>query len=249
MSNKIKIGDNLKFLIVGTDTGVGKTIFTGMLARYIVEKLGLKLKLAKPFCSGGFSDIDFLNASLKSENTLNYWYENDPISPGAWELRQNKSINIKNIIQNINDNDYDLLLIEGVGGLFAPLSRRESVATLGLALSAKLIVVAPNRVGVVNHVLLTVEAALRCGLSVVSVVLMGQREPDASAIDNIKLIEMRLPKLPDFKKIYEFPWLGENANKPQFIEVKFEKAERVIGEIFDEVINPLLLDAQTTNSH
>ena len=57
-----------------------------------------------------------------------------------------------------------VLLVEGVGGLLAPLAKGRTVASLGQALGAQLIVVAPNRVGVINQVLLTVEAAAKRGL-------------------------------------------------------------------------------------
>jgi dethiobiotin synthetase len=50
-----------------------------------------------------------------------------------------------------------VLLVEGVGGLLAPLAKGKTVASLGKAIGAKLIVVAPNRVGVINQVLLTVD--------------------------------------------------------------------------------------------
>ena len=72
-----------------------------------------------------------------------------------------------------------VLLVEGVGGLLAPLAKGKTVASLGQAIGAQLIVVAPNRVGVINQVLLTVEAAAKRGLEVACVVLMGQKEPDA----------------------------------------------------------------------
>ena len=45
-----------------------------------------------------------------------------------------------------------VLLVEGVGGLLAPLAKGKTVASLGKAIGAKLIVVAPNRVGVINQV-------------------------------------------------------------------------------------------------
>ena len=91
-----------------------------------------------------------------------------------------------------------VLLVEGVGGLLAPLAKGRTVASLGQALGAQLIVVAPNRVGVINQVLLTVEAAAKRGLEVACVVLMGQREADLSSLDNAALIRDYLPELDRF---------------------------------------------------
>ena len=45
-----------------------------------------------------------------------------------------------------------------MGGLLAPLAKEKTVVSHGQAIGAQLIVVAPNRVGVINQVLLTVEA-------------------------------------------------------------------------------------------
>ena len=133
-----------------------------------------------------------------------------------------------------------VLLVEGVGGLLAPLAKGRTVASLGQALCARLIVVAPNRVGVVNHVLLTAEAALVRGLSVACVVLMEQEEPDESATDNVELIRMNLPEMPDFKSVFEFPWLGEGADNPGLIALNLKKAEGVLGAIFEACVLPSL---------
>ena len=47
------------FLLVGTDTGVGKTVFTGLFARYLMDA-GVGVRAVKPFCSGGMEDVEFL---------------------------------------------------------------------------------------------------------------------------------------------------------------------------------------------
>ncbi len=126
-----------------------------------------------------------------------------------------------------------VLLVEGVGGLLAPLAKGKTVASLGQALGAQLIVVAPNRVGVINQVLLTVEAAAKRGLEVAFVVLMGQREPDSSSLDNAALIGDYLPGLAGFKGVFEFPWLGESADDPKQIAANVKKVEKVLAKIFE----------------
>ena len=132
------------------------------------------------------------------------------------------------------------LLVGGVGGLLAPLANGRTVASLGQSLGSQLILVAPNRVGVVNHVLLTAEAALVRGLSVACVVLMEQEEPDASAIDNVELIRMHLPEMADFKGVFEFPWLVEGADDPGLIALNVKKAYGVLGAIFEACVLPSL---------
>ena len=235
------------FLVTGSDTGVGKTIFTGLLGRYLDDK-GFRLRLAKPFCSGGRGDIDYLAAcGAPGLGEVNFWYDDEPISPAAWELRTGDEVDFDGCVEWVFKveggrlkEEGEVLLVEGVGGLLAPLANGRTGATLGQALGSKLIVVASNRVGVVNHVLLTAEAALARGLSVACVVLMEQEEPDESATDNVELIPMYLPEMDNFKGVFEFPWLGAGADDPAFIAVNLKKVDGVLGAIFEACVLPNL---------
>src|SRR5205814_5379494 len=64
--------------ITGTDTGVGKTLVTGLLARCLREH-GLTVAALKPICSGGRDDARVLHSSLAGAMTL------DEINP--WHFR------------------------------------------------------------------------------------------------------------------------------------------------------------------
>ena len=253
------------FLVVGTDTGVGKTVFTGLFARYLMDN-GVGVQAVKPFCSGGMEDVEFLaeaQGGLGQED-LNFWYCDEPVSPAAAELKLGQAVDFKGAINWINSlrsavfshqegvsgqvavgsgegglqsaagvRQAGVLLVEGVGGLLAPLAKGRTVASLGQALGAQLIVVAPNRVGVINQVLLTVEAAAKRGLEVACVVLMGQREVDLSSLDNAALIRDFLPELAGFKGVFEFPWLELEADDPGQIGVNVKKVEKVLAEIYE----------------
>jgi len=65
------------------------------------------------------------------------------------------------------------------------------------------------------------------------VVLMGQREPDSSSLDNAALIGDYLPGLAGFKGVFEFPWLGESADDPKQIAANVKKVEKVLAKIFE----------------
>ena len=234
-------------MVGGTDTGVGKTVFLSLLCNFIVQT-GHKVLPLKPFCSGGKEDLNMILSAhgqgLK-ESEINFWYIRDSISPATWEFRTGCKIDIDQIFDRLKkwENFYydcDFLLVEGVGGLLAPIAQKHTIATIGKKLGLSLILIAPNRVGVINHVLMTLEVALGRGLSVACVVLMQQEEPDLSAIDNAELIRMHLPEMDDFKGVYEFPWLGAGADNPALIAVNVKKAEGVLGMIFEECILPSL---------
>jgi len=236
------------FLVVGSDTAVGKTVFSGLFGMYLTGRRVCQ-RLVKPFCSGGTTDVEFLSAcGALGQAEVNYWYGDEAISPAAWELRLDREVDFEGCLkwlQNVEGGSVKeggvggVMLVEGVGGLLAPLARGRTVASLGQALGASLIVVAPNRVGVVNHVLLTVEAALTRGLSVACVVLMGQEEPDASAVDNAKLIQSNIPDMAGFNGVFDFPWLGEGANSPGLASANLIKAEGALSAIFEACVLPL----------
>ena len=264
------VTENLKLetetlLVIGTDTGVGKTVFSGLFARYLMDN-GVGVQALKPFCAGGKADIEFLQAARDglAQEEVNYWYSEEPISPAAAELRLGQAVDFEGAINWINSlrsavfshqeglsgqvavgsgqgglqsaggvRQPGVLLIEGVGGLLAPLAKGRTVASLGQALEAELIVVAPNRVGVINQVLLTVETAAKRGLGVACVVLMGQREADLSSLDNAALILDFLPELGGFKGVFEFSWLGVGADNPGQIGVNVKKVEKVLLEIYE----------------
>ena len=91
------------FLLVGTDTGVGKTVFSGLFARYLMDN-GVGVQALKPFCAGGKADIEFLQAARDglAQEEVNYWYSEEPISPAAAELRLGQAVDFEGAINWIN---------------------------------------------------------------------------------------------------------------------------------------------------
>ena len=200
-----------------------------------LRQQGVGVRVLKPFCSGGKADIEFLQAAQSglSQKALNFWYSDEPISPAAWELRHGQAVDFDGCIARTQQKGAEtgVLLIEGVGGLLAPLTKGKTVASLGQALGAQLIVVAPNRVGVINQVLLTIEAAAKRDLEVVLVVLMGEKETDDSVPENTDLIRLNLPEMTDFKGVIEFPYLGRDASDPSLITDHANKAGKVLCQV------------------
>ena len=118
------------FLIVGTDTGVGKTVFTGLSARFLMDA-GVGVRAVKPFCSGGREDIEFMTAvqgGALDQEDLNFWYSDEPISPAAWELRHGQAVDFDGCIAWIQQKyaEAGVLLVEGVGGGGARDNAQES---------------------------------------------------------------------------------------------------------------------------
>ncbi len=230
------------FLITGTNTGVGKTIFTGLFNRYLNNLNNVKSHAIKPFCSGGTDDLEFIDASNFFNNNnfdINYWYNELPVSPAAVELITKNDINFDQVISKINKiillEYFDVLLIEAVGGFLSPINKVYFVSSIAEKLSSDLIIVAPNQVGVVNHVLMTIETALARFLDISCVVLMDQSNPDPSSVNNSELISMHLPLMNSFKGVFNFPWLGEDAGNPHSISANVEASKGALEKIFDAI--------------
>ena len=150
------------FFITGTDTGVGKTVLTALLARYLRER-GVNVAALKPVCSGGRDDARVLHAAFNGALTLdeiNPWHFHAPVAPLLAARRERKRVRLADVLAHLRvmHERFDVLLVEGAGGLLSPLGEDFNSRDLIAALRATPIVVCPNRLGVVNQVLLTLEA-------------------------------------------------------------------------------------------
>ena len=103
---------------------------------------------------------------------------------------------------------FDVLLIEGAGGLLSPLGENFDSHDLIAAFRAIPIVVCPNRLGAVNQVLLTFKVLPRNAAAKMHVVLISPSKPDSSTGVNRNLLGEFFNK----KRIFLLPWLGEDLN-------------------------------------
>jgi dethiobiotin synthetase len=200
------------FFITGTNTGVGKTGLTALLACCLHER-GVRVAALKPICSGGRGDARALHAALNGRLTLdeiNPWHFRAPIAPLLAARRERKRVKLSQVLAHVRTMQkcFDVLLIEGAGGLLSPLGENFNSRDLIAVLRATPIVVCPNRLGAVNQVLLTLEALPRNAAAKARVVLISPSKPDSSTGANVKL----LAEFFDKKRIFPLPWLGENFN-------------------------------------
>ena len=202
--------------ITGTDTGVGKTVLTALLARFLRER-GVNAAALKPICSGGRADARALRAAMDSALSLdeiNPWHFRAPLAPLLAARRERKHVHLSEVLAHVRamQKRFDVLLVEGAGGLLSPLGENFDSGDLIAALGASPLIVAPNRLGAVNHILLTLEALPRSAAANARVVLMSPPKRDAAAATNAKL----LAEFFDAKRIFTLPWLGENFPPGKF---------------------------------
>jgi len=200
------------FFVTGTDTGVGKTVLTALVTRYLHNR-GINVAALKPICSGGRSDARVLYAELDGALTLdeiNPWHFRAPIAPVLAARRESKKIKLPQVVVYLHamQKRFDVVLIEGAGGLLSPLGEDFDSRDLIAAMCAEPIIVCPNRLGAVNQVLLTHEALPRAQAAKAWVVLMSPPKADTSTTINAGLLAEHF----DRKRIFSLPWLGRRVD-------------------------------------
>ena len=183
----------MNFFITGTDTGVGKTYITKLL----VESLRAEGKYAvgfKPISCGDREDAVILaaasgNLSLDEVNPLHF---SSAVAPHVAALLENKTIDPAQILASYQaiSEIYDPVIVEGAGGWEVPITENYFVSDLAKDLNLPVILVAANRLGALNHILLTLAAIQAKGLKCAGIILNHlEDEMDTPMITNKGIIE------------------------------------------------------------
>lgn len=148
--------------ITGTDTGVGKTVLTSLIYAHLRGQ-GIPVRALKPFCTGDREDARVLwrlQAGALDLKAVNPWYYKKPLAPWVAAGTRRAAVPLEEVLRHIKKHSLEsgILLVEGVGGLMVPLSNGYGVLEIIKGLRCPVCIVAPNQLGVINHVLLTVNA-------------------------------------------------------------------------------------------
>jgi len=183
----------MKAFVTGTDTGVGKTFVTALLARAL-RASGHDTIALKPLSSGDRSDAEALRSACDNELSLDevnpFWFR-APLAPLAAARMEDRRISLESLcswFQTISA-ERKSVLVEGAGGWLAPVADRATVADLCAAFRLPVIVVAANRLGCVNHILLTLESIRARDLDCLGIILNAATGPDDSSGTNRALLE------------------------------------------------------------
>lgn len=165
----------MNYFVTGADTGVGKTYVTALLIRGL-RNAGLDTVGIKPICCGDRQDAEILREASGNELTLDQtnpvWFST-PAAPSVAAARESRPVDIdaiKRAFSLIRENRRSLL-VEGVGGWRVPIVGRYFVSDLARELELPVLVVVSNRLGAINHTLLTVERIRADGLQCAGIVL------------------------------------------------------------------------------
>ncbi len=186
--------------ITGTDTDVGKTVITCGLIQFF-NQLGIESFGVKPVCCGGTDDLDMISAANPShlpKKILNPLYLEKPAAP---QSIQTVIPPLKEVLRQLYKTPGSLTIVEGAGGWKVPVSKEWDMEALAISLDHPVIIVVANKLGALNHTLLTVQAIQAAQLHIVGFFLNTVEETAYSHAQstNKAVLEELLP----------YPCLGE----------------------------------------
>ncbi len=204
-------------LITGTDTGAGKTIVCGHLAAYL-RKEGLNVitqKWVQTGCEGFSGDVSVhmriagLDVDEHSELHLllcPYTFS-FPASPHLAARREGVRVDPERIKSAYRElcGKYELVLVEGIGGLNVPITEDLLLADLAADLKLSAVVVVANRLGCINHSLLTVEALRARNIPILGLIFNRTDNTGDKEIldDNPRIVE----SITGIKLLGELPYM------------------------------------------
>ncbi|HAB15438.1 MAG TPA: dethiobiotin synthase [Verrucomicrobiota bacterium] len=219
------------WVITGTDTGVGKTVLTALLTRFLRAQ-GHQVRAVKPFCSGSRDDAEVLLRAQAGELSLdevNPWYFRLPVAPLVAARGERRRVTLAQTVRFLRAaaKQSDLLLIEGAGGLLSPLGEGFCLREVITALRAIPLVVCSNRLGAINQARL-VFAALPPGPAArAHLVLVDQARPDESSRTNQQVLASNFGS----GRVHRVPWLPTGA--PASLSTGLTRRLRyLLGDLF-----------------
>jgi dethiobiotin synthetase len=223
-------------LVIGTDTGVGKTVVAAGLAQALTRQ-GIDVGVMKPFASAkrvfsrkySSKDSAVLARAANSRDTdreINPFFYSAPAAPFvASMIAKGSKAKISSALDAYHNIDikHEITIVEGIGGLMVPLTETDTFADFAKMLNLPTILVARGTLGTLNHILLTIEVSNAYGLDLQGLVMnrfpSKPRVLDSQLINAVKqlvgteLLSV-LPKVVDVKHLH-FRF-DEMANKIAF---------------------------------
>ena len=188
----------MNLFLTGTDTGVGKTYVSALLVRAL-RRAGLDTAPMKPFCCGDREDALALHAACDGAVPLDVinpiWYAT-PTAPYTAAKVEHRVADLDASLDLVRRNFQQLraqhrsVIVEGVGGWMVPITKDYFVADLAAEFGLPVAVVVRNKLGALNHALLTVRDIRQRGLPFAGIIFnRAEAENDIAAATNRALLE------------------------------------------------------------
>ena len=185
MSINLELPKKPGLFITGTDTGVGKTLIAGAIARILTET-GINVGVFKPIATGchrswdGLTsyDTEFLADCANSElpvstiTPISYLTCAVPIISAAYDKSVINFDKIATAYKKICQ-DSDIVIVEGIGGVRVPLTIEFDLLDLAVEFDLPVVIVARLNPGTINHTLMTIDCVRAAKLKIAGIVING----------------------------------------------------------------------------
>ncbi|MDR2794716.1 MAG: dethiobiotin synthase [Holosporaceae bacterium] len=160
----------MNIFVTGTDTNVGKTVVSAWICRHT------NANYWKPIQTGNDSDKNSVAEFSPHTKIICEAYKlSAPLSP--YDAAKLENIEIK---PNLFARNLQNTVIEGAGGVLVPIAKNFLMADLIKMCSAKVLIVAKSKLGLINHLLLTTEVLKIRGIDMLGIIINGKIK------DNVK---------------------------------------------------------------
>ena len=164
----------MNYFITGTDTNAGKTYATCLMLEEL-RRQGIDAVGYKPVSCGDRDDATRIAAAsggLPIEE-INPVHLNTPVAPLVAGMLENHPVDPQILIDGYHQlaAKHTQVLVEGAGGWEVPIAPNFRVSDLAKALNLPVILVVANRLGALNHTLLSIEAIRAKGLQCAGIIL------------------------------------------------------------------------------
>jgi dethiobiotin synthetase len=216
--------------ITGTDTGVGKTVVAAAVVA-LLRRRGIGVAAMKPVETGRApedpaSDAALLRSAAGDRDPMELVRPillPEPLAPWVAAERAGTAVDLAHLDSAFAAlaHDREAVVVEGAGGLLVPLTRDVAFDGLFRRWGLDVVIVAGNRLGVLNHALLTLQAAKSAGLHVRGIVLNTLSADATGAAEDTNLRALAdLASVP----VLPFPWI-DGPPHPDLLADAAEQAD------------------------
>ena len=179
------------YFISGTDTNVGKTIVSAVLATK------LDAHYFKPIQCGlnkmNLKDSEVVKSlSGKAKILKELYFLKKPLSPFVAAKQEKKKIDVNKILQFVKNLKTKKLVIEGAGGLNVPINSNYLMSDLCQKLNTPLILVSRTKLGTINHTLMSLEVIKKKKIKLLGIIFFGKKELET--LETIKFFGKKILK-------------------------------------------------------
>ena len=184
----------MNYFVTGTDTDCGKTFVTALLVK-AARAAGIDAIGAKPFCCGPRTDVEILAAAsggVESLDAINPVWLKTPAAPRACELLGEPAADIPGALAAVRGlaARHTQVFCEGAGGWLVPVAANCTIADFAVELAWPVIVVVRNKLGALNHALLTLESIRNRDLPLAGIILNDlEGQMDEATRTNRRVLE------------------------------------------------------------